>query len=183
MSADHSHLLLHDDVQWLSKGNALKRVCDLRKEIITFLHGSKQMKANMFLSLMLVDGFVSNMCLLHVMFHHLNPPNLLLHGRKKTAVDIVESLTAFQMKLVCFSSELTDRMFHFPTLCNFIKSSTSKVKPKVTQLMTAFIDTLRGNFAQLFDDFDMPRELGMVNHLCSWSCTQPTATQQSLTFI
>lgn len=159
MSADHGDLLLHNDVRWLSKGNALKRVCDLRKEIITFLRESKQKKANTFLSLMLDDGFVSNMCFLSDIFHHLNQLNLGLQGRNKTVVDIVESLTAFQMKLDLFSSDLTDRMLQFPTLCNFIKSSTSEVKPKVTQLMTDFIDKLRGNFAERFDDFDMPREL------------------------
>ncbi len=37
MSAEHCYLLLHSDVWWLSKGNLLKRVCELREEIVVFL--------------------------------------------------------------------------------------------------------------------------------------------------
>ncbi|QQP42234.1 Uncharacterized protein FKW44_016835 [Caligus rogercresseyi] len=29
MNAEHYDLLLHNDVRWLSKGNALQRFCDL----------------------------------------------------------------------------------------------------------------------------------------------------------
>lgn len=156
MSADHSDLLLHNDVRWLSKGNALKRVCDLREEIVAFLRDSKHKKANTFLLQMLDDGFVSQMCFLSDIFHHLNELNLGLQGRNKTVVDVAESLTAFQKKIVIFSSDLTNRMLHFPTLCDFIKSSESAT---VTQLMSDFMDKLRHNFAARFDDFNMPKEL------------------------
>ncbi|QQP35653.1 Uncharacterized protein FKW44_023937 [Caligus rogercresseyi] len=36
MNAEHYDLLLHNDVRWLSKGNALQRFCDLREEITVF---------------------------------------------------------------------------------------------------------------------------------------------------
>lgn len=42
MSAEHSNLLLHNDIRWLSKGQVLERVCDLRKEILTFLSSLQQ---------------------------------------------------------------------------------------------------------------------------------------------
>lgn len=155
-SADYSDLLLHNDVRWLSKGNALKRVCDLREEIVTFLRDCKHKKANTFLSQILDDGFVSEMCFLSDIFHHLNELNLGLQGRNKTVVDVVESVTAFKKKIVLFSSDLTNRMLHFPTLRDFIKSSASA---KVTQLMTDFMDKLGHNFAARCDDFDMPKEL------------------------
>ena len=156
MSADHSDLLLHNDVRWLSKGNALKRVCDLREEIISFLSDSKQKKAGALLLQMQDVDFVSQMCFLSDIFHHLNTLNVELQGRNKTVVDVVESLTAFQRKLVLFSSDLTTKMLQFPTLRDFIKSSTNA---KVTAVMTDFIDKLRHNFAARFDDFKMPKEL------------------------
>ena len=42
MSAEHSDLLLHNDVRWLSKGRVLERVCDLHEEILTFLASLQQ---------------------------------------------------------------------------------------------------------------------------------------------
>ena len=64
--------------------------------------------------------------------------------------------TAFQKKLVLFSSDLPDRMLHFPTLRDFIKSSANAT---VTQVMSDFLNKLRDNFATRFNDFDMPTEL------------------------
>ncbi|KAK0135642.1 SCAN domain-containing protein 3 [Merluccius polli] len=41
MSAQYTDLLIHKDIRWLSKGNALKRFCELKEEILAFLHNSK----------------------------------------------------------------------------------------------------------------------------------------------
>lgn len=95
---------------------------------------------------MLDDGFVSQMCFLSDIFHHLYVLNLTLQGRDKTVVDLIEKLTLF-------SSDSTKRMLHFPTLHDFIKSSTS---PKVTPTMSEFVSKLRDNFATRFNEFDMP---------------------------
>lgn len=72
---DYTDLLLHNDVRWLSKGNALRRVCDLMGEIVTFLRDCKHKKANTFLLQILDDGFVSEMCFLCDIFNHLNNLN------------------------------------------------------------------------------------------------------------
>lgn len=60
MSADHTDLLLHNNIRWLSLANSLKRVCDLRSEIITFLGECKSKKADAFLSQMLDVNFVAD---------------------------------------------------------------------------------------------------------------------------
>ncbi len=93
------------------------------------------------------------MCFLSDIFHHLNVLNLTLQGRDKTVVDLIEKLTAFVNKLTLFSSDSTKRMLHFPTLRDFIKSSTS---PKVTPTMSEFVSKLMDNFATRFNEFDMP---------------------------
>jgi len=37
MSAEYKDLLIHNDIIWLSKGNALKRFCELKEVILGFL--------------------------------------------------------------------------------------------------------------------------------------------------
>lgn len=57
----------------------------------------------------------------------------------KTVVDLVEKLTAFQNnnnnKKSPFSSDVSDKMLHFPTMKNLIKSST---QASVTKVMSDF---------------------------------------------
>ena len=36
-STEHTDLLVHNDVRWLSKGTVLDRFCELRKDILSFL--------------------------------------------------------------------------------------------------------------------------------------------------
>ena len=45
MSMEHTNLLLHNDVRWLSKGRVLERVCDLCNEIQSFLSSLKSPRA------------------------------------------------------------------------------------------------------------------------------------------
>ncbi|XP_051783182.1 SCAN domain-containing protein 3-like [Erpetoichthys calabaricus] len=176
MSAEHVDLLLHNNVRWLIQGNSLMRVCELRKEIITFLRECKHRKAETFLTNMLDDKFVCEMCFLCDILHHLNVLNLGLQGRDKTVADVVERLTAFQNKLDIFSSDLSSRLLHFPTLSGFIKSSQSG---KVTKVMSHFLHHLKHNFAQRFNDFDIPKELLHVvrNPFTSTPNTSPKAAE------
>lgn len=94
MSADHFDLLLNNNVRWLSQGNAFMTVCELREEIITFLHDCKHKKAETFLRNIQDNKFVSEMCFLTEILHHLDVLNLGLQGKDKTVADVVEKLTA-----------------------------------------------------------------------------------------
>ncbi|KAL0152649.1 hypothetical protein M9458_052372 [Cirrhinus mrigala] len=157
MSAEHHDLLLHNDVRWLSKGKALECFCGLREEIITFLRGSKQKKAETHLSRILDDNFMADACFLSDIFKHLNDLNLGLQGRDKTVIDLVEQMRAFQVKLDLFANDLsTGRMLHFPTLRKCISSPT-----QITDVMTDFIAMLKNNFAGRLDGLDLPTELAV----------------------
>ena len=43
--AEHTDLLVHNDVRWLSKGKVLDRFCQLRQEIVSFLRTCKHKRA------------------------------------------------------------------------------------------------------------------------------------------
>ena len=132
MSAEYKDLFIHNDIRWLSKGNALKCFCELREDILVFLRSSKLKKAGKFLSLIENYEFHGTVYFLSDVFHHLNQLNLELQGRDKTAAELVEKLHAFQRKLSLFSVDLCPgRMLHFPTL----RSSGLQI----TEIMSATI--------------------------------------------
>lgn len=152
MSAEYNDLLIHNDIRWLSKGNALKRFCELREEIVVFLRSSKLKKAGKFLSLVENDEFNAIVCFLSDIFHHLNQLNMELQGRDKTVAELVEKLHAFQRKLSLFSADFClGKMLHFPTL--------RKSGLQITKLMSGFIDSLKSNFATRFDNFSISSEV------------------------
>lgn len=152
MSAEHSDLLIQNDIRWLSKGNALKRFNELREEILVFLWSSGSKKAANFLPIMENEEFNATVCFLSDVFQHLNQINTELQGRGKTVVELAERLTAFQRKLSLFSADLRPgKMLHFPAL------RTSGLH--ITQVMSSFIDSLRNNFATRFSDFSIPTEV------------------------
>lgn len=101
MSAEYKDLLIHNDIRWLSKGNALKRFCELREEILVFLRSSKLNKAGKFLSLMGNDEFNATVCVLSDVFHHLNKLNMELQGRDKTVSELVECFSKKALTLLC----------------------------------------------------------------------------------
>lgn len=152
MSAEYKDLLIHNDIRWLSKGNALKRFCELKEEILVFLQSSKMKKAGKFLSLMGNDDFNATVCFLSDVFHHLNQLNMELQGRDKTVSELVEKLHAFLRKLSLFSADLCPgKMLHFPTL--------RKSGLQITEVMSGFIDSLKNNFSTRFDDFSISSEV------------------------
>uniref|UniRef100_A0A673BUB5 DUF4371 domain-containing protein n=1 Tax=Sphaeramia orbicularis TaxID=375764 RepID=A0A673BUB5_9TELE len=132
MSAEYKDLLIHNDIRWLSKGNILKRFCELREEILVFLRSSKLKKGAKFLSLMENDEFNAT--------------------DYKTVPELVEKLNAFQRKLSLFVVDLCPRkMLHFPTL--------RKYSLQITMVMSGFINSLKNNFATRFDDFSISSEM------------------------
>ena len=142
MSAEHHDLLLHNDIRWLSNGKALKRFCDLREEITTFLHSSKHKKAEAHLKDILDDNFMADVCFLCDIFKHLNDLNVGLLGRDKNVTDLVEQIYTFQVKLDLYTTDLsTGRMPHLPTLRQSISSPAH-----ITDVMTNFIARLQENF-------------------------------------
>ena len=96
MSADYTILLYHTDVRWLSKGNMLSRVFQLREELAEFFFGRQRQEFATYLN---DPSFVKRLACLADIFETLNTLNLSLQGSKTTIINLYDSLNAFVQKL------------------------------------------------------------------------------------
>lgn len=75
--ADHRDLVYYSEVRWLSRGAALKRFFDLRKEINTFMNEKGKSIPELTDTQWLIDlGFLTDVT------HELNTLNVRLQGKK-----------------------------------------------------------------------------------------------------
>ena len=120
MDATHQSLLFHTQVRWLSKGNMLARVFELKEEVDTFL----KMKCKMdLLSEFIKPEFVSHLAYLADIFEALNELNRKLQGRDTNIISHTDNINAFISKIKLWSRKIIDGntcSFHRLTdvLCN-----------------------------------------------------------------
>ncbi|XP_063220911.1 zinc finger BED domain-containing protein 5-like [Bacillus rossius redtenbacheri] len=103
MDSNHENLLFHTEVRWLSKGNMLERLYELRGEIELFL-GEKKMED----LLVQFSDLTSQMHLAYLVdiFTHLNKLNLQMQGSGNRQLEGVANIFNFEDKLRAFICKL-----------------------------------------------------------------------------
>ena len=96
MDAVHDTLLFHIAVRWLSKGNVVQRVFELREDVSLFLR--IQNKQDL-LSAWSADSFEIRLAYLVDIFRQLNTLNLELQGKGSLIIDLVDKIKAFIRKM------------------------------------------------------------------------------------
>ncbi|XP_076034822.1 protein FAM200A-like [Oratosquilla oratoria] len=79
MESEHESLLFHTKVRWLSKGNMLGRLYELREEVEIFL--DSQQKVDLYDKIQ-SEGFHATLAYLVDIFEALNAVNLKVQGKK-----------------------------------------------------------------------------------------------------
>ncbi|XP_073713752.1 protein FAM200A [Misgurnus anguillicaudatus] len=149
MSAEHTDLLLHNDVRWLSKGRVLERVCDLHGELVSFFSSLTSQKAHEFHAFLIDKKEMACVCFLSDIMSHLNHLNLQLQGKNHTVADMYEAIDAFQAKLSLLERDIRGRKLHFPRLRQHCeKNDMRREDPALTQ----FVTNLTENFKERFEN-------------------------------
>ena len=113
VDVQYGDLLYFCEVRWPSRGAMLSRVCDLQKEIATFLR-----KKNLPYADKLFDPrWLARLALLAAITTHLNAVNVKLQGTYILVTDMHAHITAFEVKLRLWEWQLaSDLLEHFPRI-------------------------------------------------------------------
>ncbi|XP_042242397.1 general transcription factor II-I repeat domain-containing protein 2B-like [Homarus americanus] len=147
LESDHTDVLYHTNVRWLSLGKILKRVWELKEEIGLFL----DMKQNAIDFPQLNDEkWLSDFAFAVDIMGHMNDLNSKLHGKGAFAHDLYSSVKAFMKKLLLLSRQITNKQFaHFATLQQ-IEVCDQNVQKYSLQLLD-----LHAEFSRRFHDFKL----------------------------
>ncbi|XP_069059689.1 protein FAM200A-like [Pleurodeles waltl] len=96
MGAEHSCLLFYSSSRWLSLGNSLLRVCELRNEIYSYRHDDEHCFANKFID----ADFLIQMAFLSDLFGKLNAPNKSLRGNDTNILELSDKVSGFKKKVI-----------------------------------------------------------------------------------
>ena len=95
LGSEHTSLLYHTEVRWLSRGNATKRLFEMKNKMLLLFKELGQPYSKDLEN----DEFVQRLPYLLDIFEAFNIVNLLLQGRNGTIVGFVLKLDAFIRKL------------------------------------------------------------------------------------
>ena len=143
LGKEHTVLLYHTEVRWLSRGRVLSRLFELRDEIKEFLCTMGNEMAEYFET----TEFIQNLAYLADVFTALNELNRSLQGQGISVIHACDKLSAFKEKLQLWIRRVKQGNFvNFPSLQETLKESAT--------LHTDLVSTIAEHLQILSTAFD-----------------------------
>ena len=143
--SNHSDVSYYTAVHWFSVGKVLRRVWDLKTEILLFLEMKIKDKDYPQLK---QSEWLSDLAFAVDLFEHMNELNTKLHWKSSFAHEMYSIVKAFRVKLKLFSRHLSQNITtRFATLATTAQSMVS------TEKYTNMISTLDKEFGRRLADF------------------------------
>lgn len=153
MDADHLNLLYHTQVRWLSRGNVLMRVYDIRDELREYL---RQKDRGDWVTNLESDDWLGRLCYMSDIFERLNALNCALQGRESNIMIFNDKVSAFIATLTLLEEKAKQQRFTlFPRLASFLKDGANPDILSITNDMAEHLRALKTQFQAYFPDLDV----------------------------
>lgn len=162
LGAVHTSLLYYCNSRWLSRGDVLSRVYELRNELHEYLLIESHSCAEKFKD----TDFLIKLAYLCDIFEKLNILNKSLQGNETHILQLADKIAAFQKKLLLWKRKIEGEQGNtecFPLLKGFLQEkSVQDLKPSLQLILVQHLSTLSTHFDKYFpenlDQYDWIRD-------------------------
>lgn len=151
MGAEHTALLFYCNSRWLSKGNVLIRVFELRQELYTYLSEEGHNDFNKFID----SDFVIKLAYLCDIFEKLNILNTSLQGKETHILQLYDKVVAFIKKIELWQRKLTEengKAECFSFLKSFLEDNDLELPMSSLNIISDHLMTLKNHFEKYFPE-------------------------------
>ena len=148
MESEHKNLLYYTKVRWLSIGNVLCRVFDLRDELEIYLTDVKPELAFHFAN----AKFIACLAYLVDIFHSLNTLNLKMQGKEKNIIQHMDLINAFVEKLANWRRKAQNGNFAMFNNLSDISELNDELKTNIVQHLKELESEFKSYFPEISAD-------------------------------
>ena len=151
MGSEHTELLLHTEVRWLSRGRILTRLFELRDEAASFLSEHESPFATYFEN----TTWLAQLAYLADIFSKLNELNLSLQGKDTNVLNLYDKVAGFQKKIELWKQTCSRGEFTcFPLSDAYFSINSYEkgtVKPVIVEHLTSLISAFKSYFPEIHE--------------------------------